>query len=120
MALAAVITPLLLAASYFWIRGTPLAAFLLTLLKMFCCKGRRAAGELTGLWFPVSVAELTSKKGPELLTRMLRQNGHLTKGRVTSLRERKLTDGVKGDKAILEVSYSEAARRRPLKSPLEL
>ena len=55
------------------------------------------------------VAELTSKKGPELLTRMLRHHGHLTSGRVTTLRERKLTDGVKGDKAILEVTYSEAA-----------
>ena len=33
-------------ASYYWIRGTALAAFLLTLLKMFCCKGTGSLGAL--------------------------------------------------------------------------
>ena len=52
---------------------------------------------------------MTSPSGPALLTKMLQFGQHLPDGVVvTSVRnlEKKVADGVKGDKAVLEVSYS--------------
>ena len=59
------------------------------------------------------VEDLTSSSGPALLTKMLQCGNHLPAGVVvTSVRDmqKKVTDGVKGDKAVLEVTYSGSAQ----------
>eukprot|EP00913_Durusdinium_trenchii_P023081 g21672.t1 len=69
---------LVAASSLYWsLRGTAFGALLLTIVKLIACKGRRAAGALTGLWFPISVEELTGPRGPKLLTKMLQHGQHL-------------------------------------------
>ena len=53
--------------------------------------------------------DLTSPSGAALLTRMLLAENHLPDGVVVTSVEnldKKVTDGVKGDKAVLEVKYS--------------
>lgn len=92
-----------------WLRDTMVLAVAMTLLRMLCCKGRRARGQLTGLVFPICVEDLTSPSGAALLTRMLQHGQHLPHDVVvTSVRnlQKNVRDGVKGDKALLEVTYS--------------
>ncbi|CAJ1366340.1 unnamed protein product [Effrenium voratum] len=94
-------------ASCLLLLGSAELALLRTLLKMLACKGRRNRGQLTGLRFPTSADELTSSKGPARLTAMLKP--HLPKGvSVTSVRnlQTEIKDGVKGEKAMLKVTYS--------------
>eukprot|EP00435_Cladocopium_sp_Y103_P072167 s7_g39.t1 len=96
----------------YYLHGTAVGALLLTVFKMLLCKGRRGPGQLTGVWFPISVEELTSSQGPRLLTKMLRHGQHLPPSvAVTSVRNlcQDIKDGVKGDKALLEVTYSDEA-----------
>ena len=75
-----------------------------TIYRLIVCRGRRLPGVLTKLVFPIHAAELT----PERLTAMLRHGGHLD-GRtsVVAVRDRlqRVRDGVKGDKAIIDVEY---------------
>jgi|TARA_B110000196_G_scaffold269713_1_gene244411 hypothetical protein len=78
-----------------------------TIYRLVVCRGRRLPGALTKLVFPIHAAELT----PERLTVMLRHGGHLD-GRtsVVAVRDRlqRIRDGVKGDKAIVDVEYASA------------
>ena len=79
-----------------------------TALRLLLWRGSRRKGRLTGLRFPISAAELTCKDGVALLTTMLRKFGHLHDGeRIASIHNLgvSITDGVKGDKALLEVEY---------------
>ena len=75
-----------------------------TIYRLIVCRGRRLPGALTKLVFPIHAAELT----PERLTAMLRHGGHLD-GRtcVVAVRDRlqRVRDGVKGDKAVIDVEY---------------
>ena len=75
-----------------------------TIYRLVFCRGRRLPGALTKLVFPIHAAELT----PERLTAMLRHGGHLD-GRtsVVAVRDRlqRIRDGVKGDKAVVDVEY---------------
>ena len=75
-----------------------------TIYRLVVCRGRRLPGALTKLVFPIHAAELT----PERVTAMLRHGGHLD-GRtcVVAVRDRlqRVRDGVKGDKAIIDVEY---------------
>ena len=75
-----------------------------TIYRLIVCRGRRLPGVLTKLVFPIHAAELT----PERLTAMLRHGGHLD-GRtsVVAVRDRlqRVRDGVKGDKAVIDVEY---------------
>jgi len=75
-----------------------------TIYRLVVCRGRRLPGVLTKVVFPIHAAELT----PERLTALLRHGGHLD-GRtsVVAVRDRLqlIRDGVKGDKAIIDVEY---------------
>lgn len=80
-----------------------------TVLKIFCCKGRSRAGAMTGVVFPVCVADLLGIAGPEYLTKMLRHMKHLPQSvSVFAIVDTgiKIKDGVKGDKVIIKVQYS--------------
>lgn len=82
-----------------------------TIYRLLFNRGRRFRGELTGLRFPVRVASLTGRAGAEELTRLLRHGGHLPPGvSIMDVRDTGalISDGVKGEKAILEVDYSGA------------
>ncbi|CAK8995747.1 unnamed protein product [Durusdinium trenchii] len=108
---------LVAASSLYWsLRGTAFGALLLTIVKLIACKGRRAAGALTGLWFPISVEELTGPRGPKLLTKMLQHGQHLPLDvsvlSVQHLRK-DIKDGVKGDKALLKVTFSKEVPNLP-------
>ena len=75
-----------------------------TIYRLIVCRGRRLPGALTKLVFPIHAAELT----PERLTAMLRHGGHLdNRTSVVAVRDRlqRVRDGVKGDKAIIDVEY---------------
>ena len=75
-----------------------------TIYRLVVCRGRRLPGALTGVVFPIHAGELS----PKMLTTMLRQGGHLGSGTsVIAVRDRltKIRDGVKGDKAIIDVEY---------------
>lgn len=88
--------------------STPAPGIALTIWRLLCCRGRRRPGILTGIVFPIRVTDLTGRGGPELLTNMLRHWKHLPTGvSVKSVRDKQacITDGVKGDKAIIEVEY---------------
>jgi len=74
-------------------------------LRLVFFRGRRFAGRLTGLVFPIHAGDLT----PELLTSMLRHGGHLDESMsVATVSDRlaQIRDGVKGDKAIIDVTYT--------------
>ena len=73
-------------------------------MRLVFCRGRRRPGALTSIAFPTHADDLT----PAALTRMLRHGGHLDeRTAVASVRDRLATirDGVKGDKAIIDVQY---------------
>ena len=75
-----------------------------TIYRLVVCRGRHLPGVLTGVVFPIHAGELS----PKVLTAMLRQGGHLGSGTcVIAVRDRltKVRDGVKGDKAIIDVEY---------------
>ena len=75
-----------------------------TIYRLILCRGRRLPGALTKLVFPIHAAELT----PERLTAMLRHGGHLdNRTSVVAVRDRlqRVRDGVKGDKAVIDVEY---------------
>ena len=75
-----------------------------TIYRLIVCRGRRLPGALTKLVFPIHAAELT----PERLTAMLRHGGHLDdRTSVVAVRDRlqRVRDGVKGDKAVIDVEY---------------
>lgn len=81
----------------------------LSVFRLLCCKGMRRAGKLTKVVFPIKVSDLTGPKGPQFMTSMLRDGGHLpSDAAVLSVRDidAGIRDGVKGDKAIVEVVYS--------------
>lgn len=101
------LVPLLLALMITWSEAG-WASLARTFLRLLVCKGRRARGELTGIRFPIRVTDLTGENGPSLLTSMLRDGGHLPMDvAVKSIwnRNSDIRDGVKGDKAILELHY---------------
>jgi len=75
-----------------------------TVLQLVFCRGTRRRGRLTGLRFPIHAGELT----PVKLTQMLRHGGHIGEQTwVATVHDRLavIRDGVKGDKAIIDVSY---------------
>ena len=77
-----------------------------TVYRLLFCRGKRLPGVLTGITFPIHAGELTPKK----LTAMLRKGGHLNEynASVVEVSDRltRIRDGVKGDKAIIDVKYS--------------
>jgi hypothetical protein len=78
----------------------------LTVVRLLFCRGRRAAGEITGVTFPITPDDLDAA----CLTEMLRHGKHLPDGvSVTSVlnHNAEIRDGVKGDKAIISVEYSQ-------------
>lgn len=85
------------------------ALLLRCVLRMAAQRGRRQPGELSGIAFPVRVEQLTSSpNGPRDLTAMLRHSGGLPATvSVVSIVDTNtsIVDGVKGDKAIIEVRY---------------
>lgn len=94
----------------------PFAQLIVTFIRLLLRRGLRQPGELTGLVFPVQVADLTGPGGAKLLTAMLRYGQHLPEGAVVaSVRDRgaEIKDGVKGDKAILDVTYDGTAGSLP-------
>ena len=98
--LTAVAACLLSLALCWWL--TP-PGLLRPLLRMAFCSHRRRPGEISGWAFPTSVADLSA----EDLNHML--SSHLEPGVRVLAVERKpidVTDGVKGDKAILGLRYS--------------
>lgn len=75
-----------------------------SIFRLLVCRGRRLPGHLTGIVFPIHAAELT----PQRVTTMLQHGGYLGKGSaVVAVRDRltRIRDGVKGDKAIIDVEY---------------
>jgi hypothetical protein len=79
-----------------------------TILRMLIYRGQRRSGVLTNVVFPINVADLVGENGPMYLTTMLRYGKHLPANvSVTSVRDtaRDIRDGVKGDKAVIEVKY---------------
>ena len=81
---------------------------LMTAYRLLWCRGQRRKGVLTGHVFPIRPSDLTGPGGARMLTRMLRRNHLLPFGvTVTSVvdRGKKIADGVKGDKALLDVTY---------------
>ena len=76
-----------------------------TLFRLVFCRGQRRAGRITGIKFPIHAGQLT----PQILTEMLHRAGHLNAmTTVTTVSDRLavIRDGVKGDKAIIDVTYS--------------
>ena len=77
--LVAVALPVILAAR--WRPEPPALGLARTLCRLLCCRGRRAPGRLTGMRFPVRLADLLGPEGPALLTEMLRcGQGRLPEG----------------------------------------
>ena len=92
------------------VAGTPAEPTLArTIYRLLFQRGWRKPGELTGLRFPVNVASLVGPNGAAELTALLKHDGHLPAG-VTVSRSTDtgalIRDGVKGEKAILDVEYS--------------
>jgi len=88
---------------------SPAIALLASVLRMLVLRGRRQRGALSGIQLPVCVGDLTGPNGAALLTEMLRHGGHLSAdASVVAVRDSAaaIRDGVKGDKAILEVEYA--------------
>eukprot|EP00928_Gymnodinium_smaydae_P020004 TRINITY_DN17721_c0_g3_i1.p1 TRINITY_DN17721_c0_g3~~TRINITY_DN17721_c0_g3_i1.p1 ORF type:complete len:486 (-),score=31.68 TRINITY_DN17721_c0_g3_i1:142-1599(-) len=79
-----------------------------TICRLLLCRGRRRPGLYTGIVFPIKLDDLLGPGGSSLLTKMLQVGGHLPPGvsvkAVSDLNSRP-RDGVKGDKAILQVEY---------------
>lgn len=68
----------------------------------------------SGLEIPTSPEDLIGPHGPAFLTAMLRHGGHISHtASVISVRDTgaSIHDGVKGDKAILEIEYTGLPRR---------
>lgn len=89
---------------------------LVTMYRLLWCRGQRRRGVITGHVFPIRVSDLTGRGGAMLLTRMLRRGHHLPFGcYVESVVDRGdvIRDGVKGDKAVLEVRYAGAPTSLP-------
>ena len=90
--------------------ASPLAALLRCVFRTVLMRGRRRRGALSGIAFPVSVAQLLDgASGARDLTVMLRHSGALADGVVVaSVRDVNVAirDGVKGDKVIVELSYA--------------
>ena len=81
--------------------------FVRTCLRLAISHDRRLPGELTGIRFPTHSGQLTA----ETLTNMLRNGGHLDeRTSVVTMSDRLATirDGVKGDKAIVDVTYDQS------------
>ena len=97
---------------------SPTFALTWTILRLLLFRGRRRPGVMTGVVFPINVADLTGPQGPAFLTAMLQHGGHLPPGvAVTAVRNSNtdLRDGVKGDKAIVEVEYNQATTEVPMR-----
>ena len=76
-----------------------------SIFRLLFCRGSHLPGQLTGLKFPINAAELTAER----LTVLLQHGGHLGQGsQVVTVKDRltEIRDGVKGDKAIIDVTYA--------------
>jgi hypothetical protein len=82
--------------------------FVGVVLSLLFCRGKRGRGKISNIVFPIQVGDLTGANGPELLSKMLRQGGHLPHNvHVASITDvgAGIRDGVKGDKAVINVEY---------------
>ena len=81
-----------------------LPALVAVIARIVFCGRRRRAGEHSGFRFPISVEQLTRADMETMLRAHLEPDVHVVSVRPTG----NITDGVKGDKAVLEVEYSAA------------
>ena len=98
----------------FWLYRSrwPVAALARSVCRVLCCRGRRLRGEFSNLRFPIRPADILGPDGPHVLTQLLRHGEWLAPDVVvTSVvdRGRRPADGVKGDKVIVDVTYSSSA-----------
>lgn len=81
-----------------------------TVFRLLVQKRACQLGQLTGLALPIRASDLTGPGGAAALDAMLRHGGHLPAGtRVSAVQLADgpgVTDGVKGDKHVLLVSYA--------------